>query len=114
MFGRSRVSERSSGFRTLAACITVTNARQRNAMPADAFWGTTGSLRRERGLRRSAERLLPSESCHPDMDAGTDGTPVAVASGRDGPLSTSLRDDSAGARKPAQSVDLAAGGLRSG
>jgi hypothetical protein len=34
---RSRVSERSSRFRTLAACITVTNARQRNAMPADAF-----------------------------------------------------------------------------
>src|SRR6516162_846440 len=37
MFGRSRVSERSSGFRILAACIIVTNARQRNAMPADAF-----------------------------------------------------------------------------
>jgi hypothetical protein len=28
---------RSSRFRTSAACITVTNARQRNAMPADVF-----------------------------------------------------------------------------
>src|SRR6516164_11173172 len=37
MFGRSRVSERSSRFHTSAACITATNARQRNAMPADAF-----------------------------------------------------------------------------
>src|SRR5262252_5720923 len=34
-FGRSRVSERSSRFRTLAVCIAATNARQRNAMPAD-------------------------------------------------------------------------------
>src|SRR5215469_17863412 len=37
MFGRSRASERSSRFRTSAACITATNARQRNDMPADAF-----------------------------------------------------------------------------
>jgi hypothetical protein len=28
--------------RTLAACITVMNALQRNAMPAAAFWRTTG------------------------------------------------------------------------
>src|SRR5215472_16960331 len=37
MHGRSRVSEGSSRFRTTAACITVMNALQRNAMPADAF-----------------------------------------------------------------------------
>jgi hypothetical protein len=42
MFGRSRVLERSSRFRTSAACITVTNARQRNAMPADAFLANDG------------------------------------------------------------------------
>ena len=35
--GRSRVLEGSSRFRTSAACITVMNALQRNAMPADAF-----------------------------------------------------------------------------
>src|SRR5215469_5676358 len=37
MFARSPVSERSFRFRTSAACITVTNVRPRNAMPADAF-----------------------------------------------------------------------------
>jgi hypothetical protein len=37
MHGRSRVSEESSRFRTSAACITVMNALQRNAMPANAF-----------------------------------------------------------------------------
>src|SRR5215471_21245503 len=37
MQGRSRVSEGSSRFRTSEACITVMNALQRNAMPADAF-----------------------------------------------------------------------------
>src|SRR5262249_55809053 len=37
MHGRCRVSEGSSRFRTSAACITVMNALQRNAMPANAF-----------------------------------------------------------------------------
>jgi len=46
MFGRSRVSERSSRFRTSAACITVTNARQRNAMPADVFLANDNALDR--------------------------------------------------------------------
>src|SRR5215467_4491184 len=42
MFARSRVSERSSRFRTSAACITVTNVRPLNAMPADAFLARSG------------------------------------------------------------------------
>jgi hypothetical protein len=32
-----------SRFRTLAACITVMNALQRNAMPEAAFWRTSVS-----------------------------------------------------------------------
>ena len=35
--GSGMVKGVGSGFRILAACTTVTNARQRNAMPADAF-----------------------------------------------------------------------------
>src|SRR6516164_11092641 len=42
MFGRSRESERSSRFRTSAACITATNAWQRNACLRTHFWRTTG------------------------------------------------------------------------
>ena len=40
MQGRFRVSEGSSRFLNWAACITVMNALQRNAMPADAFLRT--------------------------------------------------------------------------
>ena len=39
---RVEEDEMFQAVRTSAACITVMNARQRNAMPADAFWRTTG------------------------------------------------------------------------
>src|SRR5215469_3229171 len=41
MFARSRVSERSSRFRTSAACITVTNVRPLNLYACGHFWRTT-------------------------------------------------------------------------
>jgi hypothetical protein len=60
MHGRSRVSEGSSRFRTSAACITVMNALQRNAMPADAFFGERQELEEEERakLAPSARHLL--------------------------------------------------------
>src|SRR5215471_21151316 len=58
MFARSPVSERSSRFRTSAACITVTNVRPLNAMPADAFLANDKGCRDEQcGANQTTGRL---------------------------------------------------------
>src|SRR6516162_6190736 len=78
MHGRSRVSEGSPRFRTSAACTTVMNALQRNAMPAAAFFGER-PVHHFRRLARPGEHIV-GPSCAPRFGAET-----AMAAASSGP-----------------------------